>query len=328
MMGIEDKSFFSSEDEYEEARAKIIELTGADISQAVISSGTRNVTYVLSNSVRPSVIRISLASVKPLAAVQSELMFVDYLREHIRTVCNPVPFDNRLVNTISIGGEDYYVVVSRKANGVSPSPAEFASEHLFELYGAKIGQLHAASETAAKEGFRYQRPNWTEAPGFCFGREGTGADVPRDVLEVMLRIRDRVAELPQTSETFGMIHGDMTPLNTFLDWDDVWLFDFDDCCYHYFIYDICAFLYQARRFATEAGAGFDPVEVMRRGYERHNHLPEECWSADYMGRLSSLRMASATWLIGQARTAAGIELAQRHLPHMYQMLRGMGAELR
>ncbi|MCH3942210.1 MAG: phosphotransferase [Atopobiaceae bacterium] len=325
MLGYEDESFFSTKGEFDEAREKVLALTGLDIAAGHVSSGSRNITYVLSESVRPSVIRISYADVKPIKDVYGELMFVDYLREHVRTVCNPVPFDNRLVNVITVAGTEYYVVVSRKANGISPADADFDNERIFELYGEKIGQLHAASRTSFEEGFHFQRPVWTEAPGFDFGRNGLGESIPADVMEVMVRIRDRVAALPRTPETFGMIHGDMTPLNTFLDWDDVWLFDFDDSCYHYFMYDMAAFLFQGIRYAHAAGDAFDPVACLRRGYERANALPGECWSDEYVHAFLDLRCASAAWVVGQARTPAGLKLAKRVLPSMFELLRGMGA---
>lgn len=322
---------FSTDEEVAEARERVLELTGLDIAKAKPSAGSRNVTYVLSDSVTPSVIRISPAAIKPVKTVRSELMYVDYLREHIRTVCNAVPFDNRLVNTISVAGTDYYVVVSRKANGISPSGEDFARERVFELYGAKLGELHAASKTAAEEGFHFLRPDWLDAPGFNFHHEdvgvqgGPGENIPSDVMDIMIRIRDKVAELPQTPETFGMIHGDMSPINTFLDWDDVWLFDFDDSCHHYFMYDNACFLIQSQQDAQKAGVSFDPVKAFIRGYmPKDPTFPTEWWSKEYMERFFHLRVASGLWLLAQSRTARGIANAKQYFPYITQALRAMG----
>lgn len=313
---------FSTDDQIEEAREAVLALTGLDIARGKASEGTRNVTYVLADSVRPSVIRITPSWVKPLGTVQGELMFVDYLGEHMHTVCKATPFDNRLVNVISVGGQDYYVVVSRKANGMSPGAAEFDNERIYELYGSKFAELHAASRTASEEGFHFQRPEWEEAPGFCFEREDLRPDLPADVRKIMLRIRDSVSELPRTPETFGMIHGDASPVNSFLDWEDIWLFDFDDCCYHYFMYDVAAFMFQGERFARQAGATFDPLACLRRGYEQHNVLPGVWWT-EYYPRLLNLRKASAAWLIGQSRTPWGKKMAAMAVPTMNEQLRSL-----
>ncbi|MCH3942211.1 MAG: phosphotransferase [Atopobiaceae bacterium] len=313
---------FSTEGEREEARQAILDLTGLDIAKGHASDGSRNTTYVISESVRPSVIRVSPASVKDAKTIRGELMFVDYLREHLRTVCNPVPFDNSLVNPITVGGKQYFVVVSRKANGISPDGDDFNRERVFELYGAKLGELHVACRTAAEEGFRFLRPDWLDAPGFNFTMDDVCENIPADVMEIMIRIRDKVAELPRTPETFGMIHGDMSPINTFLDWDDVWLFDFDDSCHHYFMYDNACFLIQAQTAAQQAGATFDPVKAFVKGYmSKDQALPMECWSKDYMERFFHLRIASGLWLMQQSRTAKGIASAKAYGPHVTQALR-------
>jgi len=322
---MENESFFTSQEEFEEARTKVQELTGWDIAEAKVSAGSRNITYVFSESVKPSVIRITPAWVKPVKVVYSELLFMDYLREHIHTICNPVPFRNKLINVIHIGENDYYVVVTRKANGISPEGKAFADPEVFTAYGRKLGELHAASAQSAREGFHFQRPDWLEAPGFTFEKpiEGAPFVIPEDVLEIMFRIRGRVEELPRTEQTFGMIHGDMSPINSFLDWDDVWFFDFDDSCYHYFMYDSCCFLIQAQKAALDAGAKFNPASLFREGYEKQFHLPEECWSQDYMQRFYNLRLASGLWLMQQSKTRSHIEKDKMISQYLFQVLRGM-----
>ena len=217
------------------------------------------------------------------------------------------------------------MVVSRKANGISPESEAFLDPQVFAAYGAKLGQLHEASMTATQEGFRYQRPDWVEAPSFSFEKpiRNTWLEIPEDVRKIMFAIRDRAAELPRTPETFGMIHGDMTPINSFLDWDDVWLFDFDDSCYHYFMYDICCFLIQTQREALDAGVTFSPAGIFRENYEKYHHLPEECWSQDYMNRFFSLRLASGIWLMGQSRTKKYVERDHKMSQVLFQVLRGM-----
>lgn len=320
---IENESVFNSQEEFEEARQAVKELTGRDISEGRASYGSRNVTYVFANSIKPAVIRISPASIKPLKTVYSEMMFIDYLREHMHTVCNPVPFNNQLINTIKVKDEEYYVVVSRKANGASPKGADFNDERLFEMYGEKLGRLHAASGKAQQEGFKFQRPVWLDAPGFNFSMETRGSIIPEDVMEIMIKIRDQVAALPQTPATFGMIHGDMSPINSFMDWDDVWFFDFDDSCYHYYMYDICCFLIQSQQAAIACGAKFNPVAAFIKGYERSNHMPPECWSGDYMKKFFNMRIASGLWLLQQSRTKQGKESAKNYTQHLFEALRGM-----
>lgn len=317
------ESVFNTQAEYEMARAAVKELCGRDINEGIASYGSRNVTYVFANSIKPAVIRISPAAIKPLKTVYSEMMFIDYLREHMHTVCNPLPFNNQLINTIKVGDDEYYVVVSRKANGASPKGTDFNDERVFEMYGEKLGRMHAASGKAQEEGFKFQRPNWLQAPGFDFSMVKQITNIPEDVMNIMIKIRDQVAALPQLPATFGMIHGDMSPINSFMDWDDVWFFDFDDCCYHYYMYDICCFLIQSQQAAVACGAKFNPVAAFIKGYERSNHLPPECWSADYMKKFFNLRIASGLWLLQQSRTKQGKANAKNYTQHIVDALRGL-----
>lgn len=317
---------FSTEEELQEVRERVLELTGIDIAQGKMSAGSRNITYVISESTKPSVVRISPTYVKSIQTVHSELLFVDYLREHMRTVCNPVPYHESLVNVITVAGRDYYVVVSRKANGISPSNSDFADAHIFTLYGEALGRLHVGSRTAYEEQFRFMRPDWLDAPGFNFSLEDAGDTIPADVLEIMISIRDKVAEMPRTLESFGLIHGDASPINSFLDWDDVWFFDFDDCCYHYYLYDCACFLIQAASAAAENGATFDPVEEFMKGYARSNPQTAPLMTQDTLEKLYNLRIASGMWLLTQSRTEQGIESAKTYIPYICTELRKMGAK--
>jgi Ser/Thr protein kinase RdoA (MazF antagonist) len=45
----------------------------------------------------------------------------------------------------------------------------------------------------------------------------------------------------QSPENFGLIHGDLCRVNFHYDGTDLIAFDFDDACYHWFVYDlVCA----------------------------------------------------------------------------------------
>ena len=307
-----EESIFADEAEFAEARQLVLDLTGFDIAAGKASYGGKNIVYVFSETMKPSVIRISPASVKPRSAVHGEMMFIDYLSTAIRTVCNPVPFRNQLINTIHTGRADYYVVVSRKANGISPQESQFSDPHLFELYGDKIGELHAASREGAREGFRYPRPLWYEAPGFDFRHGAAEEWIPAAVMDRMLAVREKVRELPVTEESFGLIHGDMSPFNTFVDWDDVWLFDFDDSCYHYYFYDVACFMMQALRGQRSTNPSFDGLNIFLTAYGKHNRLPQEYLKPEMLELFIQLRLASALWQICTSQTQTSRARAEKY----------------
>ena len=48
---------------------------------------------------------------------------------------------------------------------------------------------------------------------------------------------------PKSNETFGLIHGDFGETNYRFQNEQLNVFDFDDCCYHWFVYDLAVSVY-------------------------------------------------------------------------------------
>ena len=53
-------------------------------------------------------------------------------------------------------------------------------------------------------------------------------------------IYEKVKAVPEDPRWFGMIHGDFHSNNYFVDGNNIWIFDFDECNYGYFMYDIAS----------------------------------------------------------------------------------------
>jgi amicoumacin kinase len=56
-------------------------------------------------------------------------------------------------------------------------------------------------------------------------------------------IRERLRGHPKSSQTYGLIHGDFGDTNYRHQYDRLNIFDFDDCCYHWFVYDLAITIY-------------------------------------------------------------------------------------
>ena len=96
-------------------------------------------------------------------------------------------------------------------------------------------------------------------------------------------LREEVGSLPKDRDSYGLIHADFNDGNFTVDYDngDITAFDFDDCCYFWFMYELAS--------AWEGGIGrimsaglnkrrsfmdryFDQVML---GYQRKNSLDEQ-----------------------------------------------------
>jgi Ser/Thr protein kinase RdoA (MazF antagonist) len=90
----------------------------------------------------------------------------------------------------------------------------------------------------------------------------------------------QLARFPLTPDLFGLIHNDFHQGNIFVDEGRLTVFDFDDCAYHWFAYDLAAAFYhaywQASSF-TPVNTQFSSVfwEHFLRGYHQEHTLNKE-----------------------------------------------------
>ena len=268
----------------EAVRERLLEVYGRDIGEAECFFSTRNYALILSDGCRPASIRLNVDGEKTRKDVVSELMWVDDLRLTIPTVAQAVPSKNhQIAEEFVIGGNHYCATLFRKANGARLDPSEWNADY-FRSAGRLLGQIHKASHAAGQEGFVYRRRRWDEMPFWDF------ADYPYldgETVKRCEKLFQEVRDLPEDPDSFGMVHGDFQPTNLYSDWEDLWVFDFDDCCYGSYIYDIAGFFYIAMiepRYRSgeprdEAIWGKDGVlEHFRAGYEEYYRLAEEQWA--------------------------------------------------
>lgn len=294
---------FNSE-EMEILRSSIQELTGYDIKNSTVSNGSRNTNYVISQSTRPVAIRVSPCFRITAEEMHSELLFIDYLKQFVSTICQPVPVKNSLINKISIGDNDFYVVVFRKGNGwfendpINPDYIVAAAELL--------GKLHNASVLANREGFKYKRNDWNTITRFQIDRNKLSKIADNQTLDEMQKVIDTIQSLPKDDNTYGMIHGDFVNHNLFLDWDNAWIFDFDDCCYNFYMFDICTILLSPFihcHMFNEADKFSQYVSTVRTAYDKGHKMDDEQWSDTNIRLFICLRIIDAINIMNDTEEA-------------------------
>lgn len=92
------------------------------------------------------------------------------------------------------------------------------------------------------------------------------------VLEAaVLQIRDRMQRLEQQSESFGLIHNDLHFGNCKFHRGKIQVFDFDDCGWGYYLYDLAVTLYYLRNYKE-----FSILrEALLEGYQQLRSLPQQ-----------------------------------------------------
>lgn len=269
--------------DYDDIRGILLEKYALDIANASCHYSTRNYAFVFSMDYCSVVIRVSPAELRTREEVMSEFMWVDDLRQFHTTVCQPyASAKNNAVEEFEVNGHKYRAALFRRAEGKIAAYEDWNNRYFYNA-GVSLGKLHKASADGYALGFRYKRRHWHEKATFDF--DSFRYTLPDDVVTIMNETKAEVMSIPQSPQTYGMIHGDYWPGNYFTSGDDIWVFDFDDCGYGYFMFDIVTsisswiqeptFMPQIRRRDLLYKSGM--LDSFRRGYLENYNLPDAAW---------------------------------------------------
>jgi len=265
----------------EELREKIQELYGLDIADAICSFSTRNFSFIFSEGCRPVVLRVSIDPLRTREDVLSELMWVDDLREQIPNIAQMIPNSaGHIAEEFDISGQHIMVCQFRKLSGAFPTP-DVRDEAFFREVGTLLGRIHRVSCEEQSSGFKFKRKRWTEMPGF--NPQILAEAIDDKAAAKMTELINELGQIPEDFQSFGMIHSDFVVQNIFVDWDVVSLFDFDDCCYGYYLYDIAEIMLSC--MSPDYKPMMNRLEmydwilgILREAYEKEHHLPDDQWA--------------------------------------------------
>lgn len=159
-----------------------------------------------------------------------------------------------------------------KAPGGPAHPQGLWHEPLFVPYGRLIGRIHKLSKTYRPRDPAWRRPSWDD-PTMQYAHIYL-SKAQTAVLSCYRDLMSHLQSLPMEPVGYGMIHQDAHAGNFYVDNDyQITLFDFDDCVYGHFVYDIAMVMFYAITNHP------DPVEMLNKlwplfmqGYAEENEL--------------------------------------------------------
>ncbi|MEJ2130464.1 MAG: phosphotransferase [Gammaproteobacteria bacterium] len=189
------------------------------------------------------IVRVSHSGRRNAAQIAGELDWINYLSEHGVTACRAVPSRHgRLAEALGTGDAYFTAAVFEKAPG-DPVDEDAFAPPLFARMGRMMGRMHALAKRYTPSDPSFVRPHWFE------DIVGTGERyLPPEDAHIVERFNALVAEthaLPIDDDAYGLVHLDFHRGNFFVDGDDMWLFDFDDCQHSWFADDIAIALFYA-----------------------------------------------------------------------------------
>jgi Ser/Thr protein kinase RdoA (MazF antagonist) len=197
--------------------------------------------------------------------LRAELEFVRYLIENGAHVAAAIPTAaGTLFDRIETPQGETFAVVFEEVLGTPVSWSTDAENRaILFAHGRSLGRIHRLSQTyQPPPGVR--RRHWFEDDLFTDPLKylPESEQVARREYETLIQW---MLKRPRTRDNYGMVHGDFQAHNT-LRRDDGWVvaFDFDDCCYHWFMYDVAVAIRAGRKLSDKYRGPY--LRVLLEGY--------------------------------------------------------------
>lgn len=231
---------------------------------------------------RKRILRLTSEGHRTLDQLEAELDFVEHVAAGGMRVARPVraPAGGRVVDVSAFipGRGRIFATLFEHLEGrhfAYHSPD--IGEALLHGWGAAMARLHQLSGRF-KERPGSRRPEWfeTSVAGCRVGR----LDLKGEILELRNDLIGWLRGQAPDPLHYGMVHADFERTNFLLDDGSIQLFDFDDCCRHWYVWDIACALWVFRNARVQDRALYlrwflDGYSAIRQpDSERLRHLSE------------------------------------------------------
>lgn len=222
--------------------AQAIRLWGGERENLTFVREFANIVYRYEREGQKAILRLTHSSHRSAVQVQAELEWINFLVAQGLTVCAPLPrLDGEWLVELPVADGSLTAVLWEHAPGGPPQAANFGPE-LYRQMGQLLGQMHRLSRDYEPVDPLVKRPDWAEDESSTRLSGGFTAE-DEAIREGLERIWALLAGWDRGRDVYHLIHGDVHAGNMFLHEGQIHLFDFDDCCYHWRIYDLANALY-------------------------------------------------------------------------------------
>lgn len=208
--------------------------------------GCQNIIFFYSNKNIEYVLRITFRDDRSFEDILAEVHFINYLFDNKASVSNPIKSkENNFVEKLDASGISFYVVVFNKAKGIRLPDNNYkyrdgvSIDEYYYNYGKTLGKMHRLTKDYIPPDKKIIRPIWLTnmkeklIPQF----------LPEDKIKLKNKIQklcDEASSLPKDRDSYGLIHADFGDGNFAIDYSTgkITVFDFDDCAYCWFMYDL------------------------------------------------------------------------------------------
>ncbi len=203
--------------------------------------GFENYIYEFQRGRAAYILRIGHSRRRTVELIQGEVDWINYLADGGAWVARAIPSARgNLVESIDDGHDDggqFLATAFHKAPGGHSWEVGW-SRMLYKAYGRMIGRIHALSKDYTPTHLEWRRQEWDHPSNLEVLKWLPESETL--LIERYKQIKTYLDALPRDDESYGLIHQDAHPGNLFVDPSNgqLTLFDFDDCVYGWYVYDI------------------------------------------------------------------------------------------
>jgi Ser/Thr protein kinase RdoA (MazF antagonist) len=243
-----------------------------------------NIVYQFTMESRPAFLRLTHSSHRSRAQVGAEMDFIKFLKSRGNPVAAPIASrSGELIEQMESSAGTFFASVFEEAPGqrVQWGP-DADNRRTLQLLGSALGRLHAIARTFPPSA----RFHWHQ-DRLLFTLPEALPDFEAPIKSEAAAVFTYLESVPVTPESFGLIHGDFIPSNIRRQGDVFTPFDFDDCCYHWYLYDIAIFMWSASHLPLERRRAY--LGSFLEGYAKNSPLPADAaQQINWFRRLSNV----------------------------------------
>jgi Ser/Thr protein kinase RdoA (MazF antagonist) len=252
---------------------------------AELLDGFESYMYTFSRDRERLILRIGHSIRRSEELILGEVDWINYLARGGASVARAVlSRQGRLVEPIDDGhGGRFLATGFVRAEGVPPRRCGWTDE-LVKSYGELIGRMHTLSLDYEPADPAWRRPHWNDP--LMLDVERFLPEDDREVRSAYREVIERIGTLPVERASYGLIHQDAHGGNFLVDDQGrITLFDFDDCIYCWYAFDIAMVLfYRVAGNDDPEGTARSFLPVFLSGYRRTARLDPTWlrWLPDFM----------------------------------------------
>lgn len=242
----------------------------------------QNLVYEYEIERQPYILRFTHSHHRQENQVKGELQWVLYLYNNGASVSKPIhSIYGNLTERINVGSSYFTVTSFEKAKGRKVAyPECLNNDELTEMCGRVTGKIHALSKKYSPESYKFLRHEWKEN----YYLKNMSKFIPDNeykIYENYETLVKRINSFTKDTDSYGLIHGDISVGNFLLGDKGITVFDFDECQYSWFVEDIAiqlfyiVYVFLDDSIEERQKQAYYFIEHFMKGYNEENHLDDK-----------------------------------------------------